>query len=133
MVMSSDGEWKVWIRQNVCCLVSIQEESKGRVVIFHAFDREEDLQDLLAGLPQEQVQRGKCKRNLQAIESAKGKARRNLRLSAEATLDATQLSPFIPGGFEALICPNAGQYTIGAAHGQARCSVHGTQAALGRR
>jgi hypothetical protein len=131
--MFGEGEWKVWIRQNVCCLVTIQEETKGRIIIMHAFDREEELQDLLAAIPEERVQLEKCKRNLQAIDSAKGQARRKFKLENNSVVGTAQLSPLIPGGYDALVCPNEGKYAIGSLDKPSRCSVHGTQMAIGRR
>jgi HEAT repeat protein len=131
--MFGEGEWKVWIRQNTCCLVAVQEETKGRIRITHAFDREEELQDLLAAIPREKVDGEKCKRNLQAIDSAKGQARRKFKLESGATVDPAQLSPLIPGGYEALVCPSGGKYTAGSLDKPSRCSVHGTQMAIGRR
>ena len=133
MAMPGDGEWKVWIRQNVCCLVSLHDDRGGRTGVFQAFDQEEELQEFLAAIPQEQAKRETCSRNLQAIQSAKGSAQRNLKLDPEAAPDATQLARFIPGGFEKLVCPNGGKYDIGTLRKPARCSIHGTQAAIGRR
>jgi len=129
-----NGEWKTWYKSNLCGLVVIHEkERRGGMEVLHAFDREEELQDLLAEIPQDVVHREKCKRSLYAIESAKGSVIRKFRLGTGSTIEVEKLSPLIPGGYESLVCPDAGTYSIGAVGKPARCSVHGTQMAIGRR
>ena len=129
-----NGEWKAWSKANNCCLVVIHDkEKRGGMVLFHAFDREEELQDLLAEIPEEVAHRERCKRNLHSIESAKGSATRRFRLKAGSVIEAGQLTALIPNGYESLACPDAGNYVIGAVGKAPRCSVHGTAMAMGRR
>jgi hypothetical protein len=129
-----NGEWKVWSKSNICCLVGVHEQEKsggGRLI--HAFDREEELQDFLAEIPQDVAHREKCKRNLQAIEYAKGSATRKFHLDSGSVVEIKQITDLIPGGFESLVCPDAGTYLPVAVGKPSRCSVHGTQMAMGRR
>jgi hypothetical protein len=129
-----NGEWKVWCKSNICCLVAVHEkERRGGMSVGHAFDREEELQELLAEIPEEVAHRERCKRNLQAVESAKSQASRKFKLSAGSQIEMGQISSLIPGGYESLVCPDGGTYAIGALGKPARCSVHGTQMAIGRR
>src|SRR5262249_22430966 len=129
-----DGEWKVWEKSNICCLVVIHDkEKRDGMTLFHAFDREEELQEFLAEIPEEVAHRERCKRNLQAIESAKSQATRKYKLTAARVVERDQLSSLIPGGFESLVCPDGGTYAIAVLGKPARCSFHGTQMAIGRR
>jgi hypothetical protein len=129
-----NGEWKVWHKSNLCCLIVIHEkEKRGGMDTLHVFDREEEMQDLLAEIPEDVAHLEKCKRNLQAIESGKGSAIRKFRLQPGNTIEIEQLSALIPGGYESLTCPDAGTYNIGHIGKAARCSVHGTQTAMRRR
>ncbi len=129
-----NGEWKVWSKQNTCCLVVIHgKERSGGMTLVQVFDLEAELQELLAEVPEEVVHRERCNGNLQAIESAKGQAARKFRLDAGSVVEAGQLSTLVPGGYESLVCPDAGAYTVGALGKPSRCSVHGTQMAIGRR
>jgi hypothetical protein len=129
-----NGEWKAWSRQNVCCLVAVHDkEKRGGMTVAHAFDREEELQEFLAEIPEEVAHREKCKRNLQTIESAKAQATRKYRLASGSAATTEQVSALIPGGCESLLCPDSGAYTIGTLGQPSRCSAHGTQMAMGRR
>jgi HEAT repeat protein len=129
-----NGEWKVWSNQNTCCLVVIHDkERRGGMTLVQVFDREEELQELLAEIPEDLVHRERCRHNLQVIESAKGQAARKLKLATGSVVETGKLSTLIPGGYESLVCPDAGTYTIGALGKPSRCSVHGTQMAIGRR
>ena len=129
-----NGEWKVWSKQNTCCLVVIHDkERRGGMTLLQVFDREEELQELLAEIPEEVVHRERCRHNLQVIESAKGQATRKFKLATGSVVETGKLSTLIPGGYESLVCPDAGTYTIGALGKPSRCTVHGTQMAMGRR
>jgi hypothetical protein len=130
-----NGEWKVWHKSNLCCLVVVHEkERRGGMDVLHVFDREEDMQELLAEIPEDVAHFEKCKRNLRAIESAKGFAIRKYRLQTGNTIELEKLSPLIPGGgYESLTCPDAGTYSVGVIGKSARCSVHGTQMSINQR
>jgi hypothetical protein len=129
-----NGEWKVWSKSNICCLVGAHEQEKsggGRLI--HAFDREEELQDFLAEIPEDVAHRQRCSGNLRTIEMAKGSATRQFHLEAGNVIESNRISDLIPDGFKSLVCPDGGTYLPGAVGKPSRCSVHGTQMAMGRR
>src|SRR6185503_18846798 len=106
-----NGEWKVWSKDNIFSLIVIHEkERKGAMSLIHAFDREEGLLEFMAEVPTEVAHREKCKRNLQSIEAAKSQATRSLKLASGIAVEPAQLSTLIPGGYESVICPDAGTY-----------------------
>ncbi len=147
-----DGEWKVWCKRDTCCLVAVYKTeasrasvlsgsdrrhpapnappSNGGVTIRHWFGREEELQEFLVEIPREIAHGIRCQRNLRRIESAKDSAVRRLNLNAASAVEPAQLSPAIPGGFASVTCPDGGTYEIGTSRKLARCSFHGSEAAI---
>lgn len=66
-----------------------------------------------------------CRSNLRLINGAKHHWALEHRASARSTPTAEDLSPYIHGGFEALRCPEGGEYAIQPMHTVPTCSVEG--------
>lgn len=66
-----------------------------------------------------------CRNNLRLINNAKHHWALEHRASARATPTEAALAPYINGGFEALRCPEDGQYSINPMHAVPTCSVEG--------
>jgi hypothetical protein len=66
-----------------------------------------------------------CRSNLRLINNAKHHWALEHRVSARATPTEEALSPYIQGGFDALRCPDGGEYSINPMHSVPTCSVEG--------
>ena len=67
-----------------------------------------------------------CYNNLRKIEAAKLQFASENQLTNGATVTGAQISKYIDGGFDALVCAEHGKYTVGGVGTEARCSVHGS-------
>jgi hypothetical protein len=67
-----------------------------------------------------------CYNNLRKIEAAKLQFASENQLTNGATITGAQISKYIDGGFDALVCAEHGKYAVGAVGTEARCSVHGS-------
>jgi len=68
-----------------------------------------------------------CISNLSMIDSAKEQAMMEIpTLRVGDEVDPDTIAPFLRGGFESMICPAGGEYTIHPAGREPECSHHGT-------
>ena len=67
-----------------------------------------------------------CYYNLRKIETATSQLVSEKQLTNGAAITGAQISKYIDGGFETLVCAEHGKYIICAVATEARCSVHGS-------
>jgi hypothetical protein len=67
-----------------------------------------------------------CYNNLRKIEGAKLRFTSENQLTNGAAITGAQISNYIDGGFNTLVCAEQGNYTIGVVGTEARCSAHGS-------
>jgi hypothetical protein len=71
-----------------------------------------------------------CVSNLRNIEIAKQQVAEKIGLTDGAVVTAEQISKYITGGFNSLRCAEGGQYIIGTAGTESRCSLHGSRSEI---
>jgi hypothetical protein len=75
----------------------------------------------------ETAQRNQCLVNLRLIDGAKQQWAEENKKTASEVPTSTDLNGHLPGGFEALHCPQGGIYSINALDKRPTCSISGHQ------